>query len=352
VTERNTMHLKKYYAPWVSLCLLFLLILVFRIPLSIADVDWRTKGAVTPVKNQGTSTCDVSWAFAAIGAVEGAEQIKTGVLKNLSEQQLLDCDSSCIAFPNGQPCCADCGQTACGLEYIETNGSCSESSYPYTGRLCTGVCKSCAAVTTISGFQRITPGSESALVSALNLAPVAVRIEIGNHGSQLASYTSYASGVFYAPTFDDTVHQWVLLVGYGTISGEDYYIAKNSLGTSWGDQGYIFLSRNKNNNLGVANYAYIVGGNAPAGTCIIGNGNDCGACSLPDDSCLEKSQNACTLVGGSYGGSGSFCIAKCSSVSVPTLTWTGMIIMSLLFVLLVLFKGIRRSSKAIDQSQR
>jgi hypothetical protein len=84
---------KKYHAPWVCLCLTFLLILVFRIPLSIADVDWRAKGAVTPVKNQGsTSPCDVSWAFAATGAVEGEEQIRTGILRNLSEQQLLDCE--------------------------------------------------------------------------------------------------------------------------------------------------------------------------------------------------------------------------------------------------------------------
>jgi len=346
---------KKYYAPLVCWCLFFLLILVFQISLSIASVapdpvDWRAKGAVAPVQNQGASPCDVSWAFAAVGAVEGADQIRTGILRKLSEQQLLDCDSSCIAFPNGQPCCVNCGQTACAFEYIEANGSCSESSYPYTGPLCTGVCKSCTVVTTITGFQRITPGSESALVSALNLAPVAARIEIGNHGSQLASYASYTGGVFYAPTFDDTVHQWVLLVGYGTESGEDYYIAKNSLGTSWGAQGYIFLSRNKNNNLGVANYAYIVGGNAPQGTCFIGNGNDCGACSLPDGSCLEMSQNECTLAQGSYQGSGSFCIAKCSPVPVPSLVWTGMIIMSLMFLVLALFIGIRRSSKTIDQS--
>jgi len=55
-----------------------------------ADIDWRTKGVVTNMKDQGGSFCNLSWAFAITGVVEGATAVQTGMRHTLSEQELVD----------------------------------------------------------------------------------------------------------------------------------------------------------------------------------------------------------------------------------------------------------------------
>jgi len=209
-----------------------------------ATVDWRTSGAVTPIKDQGQ--CGSCWSFSSTGAIEGIVKIKTGKLTSLSEQNLMDCSTS---YGN-QGC--NGGLMTSAFKYVQANkGVDTEAYYPYTARAGTCHYSTANIGATISGYKTIASGSESALVTAINSQPVSVAIDASHNSFQL-----YKSGTYYEPACSSSrLDHGVLAIGYGSDSTGDYFLVKNSWGTSWGIAGYIQMARGKSNNCGIATQA-------------------------------------------------------------------------------------------------
>jgi len=214
-------------------------------PLAVM-VDWRTKGIVTPIKDQGQ--CGSCWSFSATGSIEGAYALAKGMLHSVSEQNLMDCST---AYGN-QGC--NGGLMNSAFQYVIANkGIDTEQSYPYLTKQ--GTCHFTTANigATITNYKNVAAGNEAALIAAINQQPVSVAIDASQNSFQL-----YKTGVYYEPKCSSTrLDHGVLAIGYGTddTTGTDYYIVKNSWGTSWGTAGFIQMSRNKANNCGIATQA-------------------------------------------------------------------------------------------------
>jgi len=209
-----------------------------------SSVDWVSAGAVTPVKNQGS--CGSCWSFSATGSLEGAYYLKYKNLKSFSEQELVSCDT------NDYGCNGGWMDTA--FEWVMSNkGLATEEDYPYTSG--TGTNAKCITGkpqdknVTPSGYVDVTPGSVKDLMSAVAQQPVSIAIQANQKAFQ-----SYSSGVLTGRCGQKLDHG-VLVVGYGTSSGTDYWKVKNSWGSSWGMDGYILIERSDADLCGVLDAA-------------------------------------------------------------------------------------------------
>lgn len=204
------------------------------------EFDWRSKGAVTPVKNQGT--CGSCYAFSAVGAIEGAHYLSTGNLVSLSEQQVVDCDKQC------DPTYYDVCDSGCRgglmnnvINYVMSAGGLSlETDYPYKG--VGGTCKfseNSKIAASVASYEVVGNNELQIAANLLKYGPLAVAINA-------AWMQTYVKGVSCPITCNKrALDHGVLLVGFGPedysiarLKKKPYWIIKNSWGPNWGEKGY------------------------------------------------------------------------------------------------------------------
>ena len=197
------------------------------------SVDWRTKGVVSNVRNQGG--CGSCWAFATIATLESHVAIQTGKLLAMSEQQLVDC------VQNPQHCGGTGGCEGAteelGFDYVhKAGGIIARDNYKYTA--VDGTCKDTKnpKIASIEGFTQLKTNDYDALMVALaNQGPVSISVAA-------SAWSFYSSGIFSQNCGTDINHA-VVAVGYGVEKGKKFWIVRNSWGTGWGENGYIRIMR-------------------------------------------------------------------------------------------------------------
>lgn len=193
-----------------------------------SDIDWVAKGAVTPVKNQGS--CGSCWAFSATGNIEGQWKLAGHSLVSVSEQQLVDCDHM-----GDQGCQGGLPENA--YKYVKASGLETENQYGYTGR--GGSCRASGSpAVTIDGQTSIQHDEGQMLTFLQQKGPISI-------GVDATHFQSYNRGIMTSCNAGQLDHG-VLIVGYGTDGSQQYWKIKNSWGQSFGESGYIRVAYNQN----------------------------------------------------------------------------------------------------------
>merc|ERR1711894_580224 len=214
-----------------------------KAPAVASSVDWRDQGYVTAVKDQ--KQCGSCWAFGAVASMEAAHFEKYGTTLQMSEQQVMDCDS------RNSGCNGGWYDTA--WQYMMEEGGIETSTdYPYTAR--GGSCKAdsdkfeCTVTGCVGGPNNGAcedsglVGDEAELKKMLNDRAVAVAVDA-------SPFQFYSSGIMDCGSYHQLNHA-VFAVGYEDGS---HFTIKNSWGASWGESGYARIGK-ADNPCGVADY--------------------------------------------------------------------------------------------------
>jgi len=195
---------------------------------AVEPINWVDLGAVEPIKDQGQ--CGSCWAFSSVSATESAHFIASGNLVSMSEQQLVDCVNLCFGC-NG-------GNATFSFRYYESHYAMSEASYPYTAK--NGNCAYSSSNNTgvhTTSWVNVPQSDYVEMKQALMSAPLSVAIQADQR-----IFQSYSSGVFTNTECGTQLDHATNVVGWGTDSAAgDYWLMRNSWGTSWGMDGYMKL---------------------------------------------------------------------------------------------------------------
>lgn len=204
------------------------------------SVDWRNAGVVTSVKDQGY--CGSCWAFCSTETLESHVALTTGLLFDLSPQQIAMCT------PNPDSCGGTGGcqgaTSELAYDYVAEAGILEEYQLGYTAyygkNSACGVTSSTVPVATIDGYVKLEENNYEALLNAVaQVGPVAIAVDAG--------WSGYESGIYDGCNQKNPdINHGVVLVGYGEENGKKYWTIRNSWSPSWGENGYIRLARHDN----------------------------------------------------------------------------------------------------------
>jgi hypothetical protein len=197
------------------------------------SIDWTQHNppVVTAIKNQ--EQCGSCWAFSATEQIESMWALAGNSLVSLAPQQIVDCDKTCDGC-NG-------GWTYLAYQYVETAGGLEpETDYPYTG--VNGKCtfNSADVAAKISAWQYISQSAsgETAMYNYVGAtAPLSVCVDA-------STWQYYNGGVL--KTCGNDIDHCVQITGYNVMSGDNVWIVRNSWGTDWGVNGFIYVLRGSN----------------------------------------------------------------------------------------------------------
>jgi cysteine peptidase B len=212
-----------------------------QVKAAAATVDWRQKGAVTPVKNQGQ--CGSCWAFSTTGGIEGQWFLAGNTLTSLSEQLLVSCDTIDDGCNGGLM-----DQAFQWLINDHKGIIFTEASYPYVSG--NGYVPSCNENghqngATIIGYQDLPKNEQQMATWVQANGPLSIAVDA-------TSWQSYTSGIM-TNCISQQIDHGVLIVGFDSSNNPPYWIIKNSWAPSWGEDGYMRLARGKNK-CGISNF--------------------------------------------------------------------------------------------------
>ncbi|KAF1744524.1 hypothetical protein MXB_2089 [Myxobolus squamalis] len=207
------------------------------------ELDWRRARVVSRVKNQ--LKCGSCYAFSAVGAIESQFAIYTGVLPDLSEQEIVDCSwkYSNLGCYGGNPVRV--------YNYLIENGISTSVAYPYRGRNYQCNRNNPGSAYKLAGYKILEEGDEDNLLKALYwIGPISIAIAAGSD-----EYTFYSSGIIDFPScVSKNMNHAVLAVGY-SLHKRPYLLVKNSWGKNWGIDGYFKIALFRNNMCGISSFA-------------------------------------------------------------------------------------------------